>query len=432
MRNNKFLFVLMVAFVLAIFTACSGGDNNNANESGNSNDGDSGETQTIKFMTISLSPTFDDYFDNLIDNFEDENPGVEVNWIDEPIDQIEQLVLTQGASGNLPDVINLNTLFIKKLGGLDALVNLDEATGDLQDDYFEGLWKSGKVDGNSYAFPWYVTTDATLYNPDLLEEAGIDETPTTFEEALDISDDIMDATGAYGFPLNISMQKLLPLYGVPIVSDDGKEATLNTPEANDLWTYLNGKYDEGLIPKEVVTGQVEVSELYAQEKVAFWYTGPQKFREVKDLSPDVYEKSDAAPAFVSHENVERAAIMNIAVPSGGDNEDLAVEFGAYVTNAENQLEFAKEADVLPSVKEAAEDEYFAVSEELDDPGEKGNNIAAQQLDIAVDTTIPTENASEIATVVKEEFQRVLFDDKDVQQALDDAEEEINNLLAELE
>lgn len=383
-------------------------------------------------MTISLSPTFDDYINNVIDKFEDENPGVTVKWIDEPMDSIEQVVLTQGASGNLPDVINLNALYTKKLGGLGALVNLDEAASKYKDDYFEGLWKSGEVNGVNYAFPWYVTTDATLYNPELLEKAGIEEVPGTFEEALEVSEIILEKTGAYGFPLNVTMEKLLPLYGIPIVSDDASEVIINTPEAERVWNLLKEKYDAGIIPQEVVTGQAQVSELYAQEKVAFWYTGPQKFREVKDLAPAVYEKSDVVPAFITDKNIERAAIMNVVVPSSGDNIDLAVEFGAFLTNAENQLEFSKEANVLPSVIEAAEDDYFKVDESLTDPGEKGNNVAAQQLDIAIDTTIPTENASEITSVVREEFERVLLEDKDVKQALEDAEKRIEELLAELD
>jgi len=438
-NKRKLLLAVSMAFIVAILVACSGGDSNNNDDNNNNNNNNNNESAnyteeevTIEFMTISLSPTFDDYINGVIDKFEDENPGVTVKWIDEPIDQIEQVVLTQGASGDLPDVINLNTLYTKKLGGLDALVNLDKEASEYREDYFEGLWKSGEVNGNNYAFPWYVTTDATLYNPELLEKAGIDEVPRTFEEALEVSETILDKTGAYGFPLNITMEKLLPLYGVPIVSDDGTEAIINTDEAARVWTYLKEKYDDGIIPQEVVTGQAQVSELYAQEKVAFWYTGPQKFREVKDLSPEIYEKSDVAPAFITDKEIERAAIMNIVVPSGGENTDLAVEFGAFITNAENQLEFAKEANVLPSVIEAAEDEYFKVDESLTDPGEKGNNVAAQQLDIAIDTTIPTENASEITSVVREEFERVLLEDKDVQEALEDAEAAIEELLAELD
>lgn len=434
MKGKKFLLLVVMAFVLALVTACSGGDKEgNNNEGGdNKSDGDVAEEVTIEFMTISLSPTFDDYINGVIEKFEEENEGVTVKWIDEPMSHIEQVVLTQGASGNLPDVINLNALYTKKLGGLGALVNLDEAASQYRDDYFEGLWKSGEVNGVNYAFPWYVTTDATLYNPELLEKAGITEVPRTFEEALEASEIILEKTGAYGFPLNITMEKLLPLYGIPIVSDDASEVIINTPEAERVWTYLKEKYDKGIIPNEVITGQVQVSELYAQEKVAFWYTGPQKFREVNDLSPEVYKKSDVAPAFITDKNIERAAIMNIVVPSSGDNVDLAVEFGAFLTNAENQLEFAKEANVLPSVIAAAQDDYFKVDDSLTDPGEKGNNVAAQQLDIAIDTTIPTENASEITSVVREEFERVLLENKDVKQALEDAEKRIEELLAELD
>src|SRR5699024_7058272 len=98
MKNSRFLLMFMVIFIVAIFTACSNGESDESSGSGNSDgdsNGNSDEMQEIEFMTISLSPTFDDYINGVIDDFEDENPNVKVTWVDEPIDQVEQVVLTQ-------------------------------------------------------------------------------------------------------------------------------------------------------------------------------------------------------------------------------------------------------------------------------------------------------------------------------------------------
>src|SRR5699024_12652558 len=92
MKNKKFLLLVVMAFVVALVAACSGGDNGNNNNNNNDNGGDNassnGEEVTIEFMTISLSPTFDDYINGVIDKFEEENPGVTVKWIDEPMSHI--------------------------------------------------------------------------------------------------------------------------------------------------------------------------------------------------------------------------------------------------------------------------------------------------------------------------------------------------------
>lgn len=379
-------------------------------------------------MTISLSPTFDDYIKGVISDFEAQNPGIKVKWSDEPYGQIEQLVLTKASSNSLPDVINLNTLFLKKLAGLGALVNMDKAAADVKDQYFSGIWKSGDVGGTSYAIPWYVSTNGLLYNTELLKKAGIKNPPKTYKEAWKDSEIIKKKTGAYGRVLEPRMHTLMPLHGIPIVNKEGTKATLNTQKAVDYWTSLKKEYDKGLIPKDVLLGQAKVPELYAQGKVAFWSTGPQLFRQVKDLSPDVYKKSKAAPALLGEPGIQNASIMNLAVPKSSKNKEAAVKFAEFITNAKNQLTFDKKANILPSVKKAANSDYFNQGKNSSDPGVRGNYYAAQQLKNAVDTTIRNKNASKIATIVNKSFERVLFQNEPVKKALSEAEQQINSLL----
>ncbi|HEX7063687.1 MAG TPA: sugar ABC transporter substrate-binding protein [Bacillales bacterium] len=435
-HSVRSLFLLFLVAVLLVFAGCSSSQSGQSEQpKGGSGEekaegSSTGQTKTIEFMTIALSPTFDDYINGVIDAFEAKHQGVKVKWSDEPYGQIEQLVLTKASSNSLPDVINLNTLFLKKLAGLGALVNMDEAAADVKSEYFDGIWKSGNVEGASYAIPWYVSTSGLLYNTKLMEQAGITEPPKTFKEAWKDSAIIKEKTGAYGRVLTPRMHVLMPLNGIPIVSEDATKVTLNTPEAVEYWTFLKKQYDKGLIPKGVLLGQTKVPELYAQGKVAFWSTGPQLFRQVKDLSPKVYKQSKAAPALFGEANVQSASIMNLAVPTSSKNKDIAVEFAEFVTNAKNQLVFCKEANILPSIKEAAESDYFNKGKDSTDPAVKGNYFAAQQLDSAVDTSIPDKNASKIAEIVNKTFQRVLFQDEPVKDALASAEQKINSLLQE--
>ncbi|TDQ42985.1 ABC transporter substrate-binding protein [Aureibacillus halotolerans] len=431
--QNIMGFALLM-FIMFLTGCSSGGSGTSDGAAGEpTEDAAQGETQeerTIEFMTISLSPTFDEYINGVIDAFEAENEGVTVEWKDAPYDQIEQLVMTSASSGDLPDVINLNTLFLKKLAGLGALVNMDEAAADVKDDYFEGIWQSGDIGDGNFAIPWYVSTSGLLYNEKLLQEAGFDTPPSTFEEAWEYSEVIYEKTGAYGMVIAPNLHTQMPLHGIPIVSEDGTEATINTPEAVELWTTLKEKYDQGLVHKGILLDQAKVPELYAQEKVAFWTTGPQLFRQVNDLAPEVYENSNSAPALVGEAEVQNASIMNLAVPKQSEHVDLAVDFAAFITNSEHQLAFSEEANILPSVKEAAEAEHFTQGEDSDDPAVKGNFFAAQQLELAQDFTIPHENAGEIAEVVNKTFQGVLINDGDPKQALADLETQINSLLQE--
>lgn len=431
MKKVKKVLALVLVIVLVLVVAACAKDSTPPKDGDQDNQQngqtDNGKAAEVTFWTLSLSPTFDDYLNDVISNFESENAGVKVKWQDIPFDQAEQRTLTAASGGNLADVLNLNTDFLKKLAALGALVNMDEAAADVKDDYFEGAWQAGVVNGTAYALPWYLSNGVLLYNKELLSEAGFDAAPETEEEAWEMSEVIYEKTGAYGSTIS-NIHLYLPSNGIPLVSEDGQSAAFNTPEALEIFQLFKERYDKGLIPDEIVLGQANLPEWYAQEKIAWWGTGPQLFRQVKDLSPEVYEKSDAAPGIVGSEGKSQMAVMNVAVAQDSKNPDEAVAFAKFVTNGENQLEFSKTTPILPSIIEAAENEFFTQGADSDDPAEKGKYFAAKQLEHSVDMLAPVEDVTQINEVINEQFRMVLLEGKDPQQALDDAEAEVNNLL----
>ncbi|MDH5162199.1 ABC transporter substrate-binding protein [Heyndrickxia oleronia] len=421
MKKVRWLSMLLLVFVLILVTACS-----NKESAGGDGKGKKKNVE-IKFWTISLSPTFDDYINGIIDKFEAENPGVTVKWEDIPFENVEQKTLTAAASGQLADVMNLNTDFLKKLSAVGAILNLSEKAADVKDDYFEGVLQSGMLNDKLYALPWYLSNSGLLYNKDLLAKAGFDKPPATEDEAWKMSEVLYKKLGVYGSTIG-DIHLYLPQNGVPLVSEDLKSAAVNTPKALEIFKTFKKRFDDGLIPKELLLKQAQPNEWYAQEKIAWWGTGPQLYRQVKDLAPEVYDKSDAAPAILGSEGVAHVAIMNIAVAAKSKAPDEAVAFAKFVTNAESQLAFSKIVAVLPSVKAAAQDEFFTQGKDSEDPSEKGRYFAAKQLETSRDMFAPVENISEINKAINEEFQKVLLENKDPQKALDDAEDKINNLL----
>ncbi|MGP4073941.1 ABC transporter substrate-binding protein [Piscibacillus sp. B03] len=417
--GKKILLMLSSIVLLTVLVACSEeGDGKNE----------------IVFNTMELSPTFDDYINGMIEDFEAENPDITVKWEDVPAAQIEEKTLTEASSGDMSDVVNLNPRFTKKLADVGALLDMDEAASEFKNLYPEGLWNSGKVDGVSYAVPWYFTTGGVIYNTEILEQAGFSEPPATIEEAWEMSEVIYEETGAIagGYTTTAwqDLWVLFPTYGIDLVTEDGTQAAFNTDKALELLKDRKEYYDKGLIPDDLLLDNSLAKEWYADEKAAWWVSGPQLFRQIKDLNPEVYEKSKAAPFFVGDANNVYSAIQNLVVSEQSDNPEAAVKFVEFITNKENQLEFSKLVPILPTNSEAAEDEYFLSGENSEDPEEKGLYYSATNIDKAVDMAPPIGNANEINTILNEQYVEVLINDKDPQQALDDAEEQVNNLLAE--
>src|SRR5699024_11750530 len=68
----------------------------------------SGEiTGSIRFQTWNLKGEYEEYFTALIDAFTEENPGTEVEWIDQPAEGYQDSLSADAAAGNLPDVVDM-------------------------------------------------------------------------------------------------------------------------------------------------------------------------------------------------------------------------------------------------------------------------------------------------------------------------------------
>ena len=130
---------LALAGVLTVgLTGCGlGSGTSGTADSGSASDEITGE---ITFSTLQLKPTFTDYIESVIADFEELNPGTSVKWIDVPFQGAQEKISTDAQAGTLPDVINLNPNFAQPLEAQGAFVDLDEAVPDLRSQYVEGAW----------------------------------------------------------------------------------------------------------------------------------------------------------------------------------------------------------------------------------------------------------------------------------------------------
>ncbi len=101
---------------------------------------------------------------------------------------------------------------------------------------------------------------------------------------------------------------------------------------------------------------------------------------------------------------------------------MAFKFAEFVSNPDNQLEFSKTANTIPSTKKTIEDPYF---KESDGSLEAQIKIAAASgLEKSMEIPVP----QHILEKVNRDLQDILFNDKDVQEGLDKIVEEVNKQL----
>ena len=388
----------------------------------------------IQFWTMQLQPERTPFFNQLIANFEKENAGVKVNWVDIPWEAMESKILTAVSANTAPDVVNLNPLFASQLAAKNAWLSLnDQVDPAIQAQYLPKMWEANSLDGSTFGLPWYLTTRITIYNQDLLKKAGISKPPATYEELAQVAKTVKEKTGKYAFFITFSpgdsaevLESFVQM-GVTLVDDKG-QAAFNTPAGKAAFQYWVDLYQQGLLPPEVLTqGHRRAMELYQAGETALLGSGAEFLKNIETNAPTIAKVSATAPQISGKTGKKNVAVMNLTIPRRTKSPQEALKYALFVTNSDNQLAFAKEANVLPSTQ-AAIAQYI---EDLKASKEKSavqqaRQVSAEQLKDAEVLIPPMKNLNVLKKAIYENLAAAMLKQKTVDQALEEAAQTWNS------
>lgn len=344
----------------------------------------SSQAQRLEFWTMQLSPQLDGYMHGLIARYEAAHPGVKIKWVDLPWAEMERKVLTAIAAGQAPDVVNLNPQFAAKLAEFGALAEPERHLKPEQvASYLPAAWAGNRMDGKTFALPWYVTVNLTLYHRGLLQQAGVPAVPRSHAELLAVAPRLA-AQGRHAyFPALDGSHPLetLVAMGAPLLDARGCAGFDNEAGAAAFGFYRQ-LYQQRLVPRNVVTeGHRKAVELFVAGEVAMISTGMQFLNFIKTSNAGLYAGIDIAPPLSRPGVPPNLAVMNLAVPAASAHKQAAFDFAAFVSDADNQLAFAKAVPVLPSSRASYDDPFLSTtpaSTELTDRARALSAALAQQ------------------------------------------------------
>jgi putative chitobiose transport system substrate-binding protein len=309
----------------------------------------------LQFWTLDLAPKFNGYMQEVIAEWERQNPGVTVRWTDLPWGSVERKLLASVFARSAPDVVNLNPLFAANLASKGGLLNLDPVLpAGAGATYLPRIWEAGRTGGHQIAIPWYLTTRITLANRDLLQRAGYKEPPKRWQEVPAYAEAVKRRTGRYALFTTVvpddSAELLESMVQMGVTLTDGRQrAAFDTPEGRRAFAFWTDLYRRGLLPKEVVSqGFRRAIELYQSGDLAQVASGAEFLRSIQTNAPTVAAATVAYPPLVGPGGAANVAVMNLAVPRQSRLPREAVSFALFLTNARNQARFAEQAKVLPS------------------------------------------------------------------------------------
>jgi putative chitobiose transport system substrate-binding protein len=381
----------------------------------------------VEFWTMQLQPQFTDYFNQLIAQFEQENPGTKVRWVDVPWADMQSKILTATSAGTAPDVVNLNPDFAAQLAGRNAWMELDSRiSAEEKAQYLPKIWQAGTLDNKTFGIPWYLTTSVTIYNEDLLKQAGA-TAPKTYAELAQVAKQVKEKTGKYAFFTTFvpedsaeALQSFVQM-GATLLDGEGK-AAFNTPAGKAVFQYWTDLYKQGLLPKEALTqGHRRAIELYQAGETAILTSGPQFLKTIATNAPAIAKVSSTAPQISGDTAKKNVAVMNLVIPRNTDQPDASLKFALFVTNNANQLTFAQAANVLPSTTTALSDGYFTKAAEA--PLDKARLISAKQMQDAEVLLPANKDIKELQKIVYDNLQASMLGEKTVDQAIADAAQE---------
>ena len=169
--------IALAAVASFALTACGGG----GSEAAPTETLNADENVTIVFNWWGNDDRADKY-EEAVDLFEEKYPNITVQTGFQAWDDYWSSRNTEAAGSSLPDVMQMDLSYLRQYGSTNQLLNLDGQVGTSLDvtGIEDSLLEAGKLEGSQYGIATSTNTLAMFYNPDLLEQLGMEALPEDY------------------------------------------------------------------------------------------------------------------------------------------------------------------------------------------------------------------------------------------------------------
>lgn len=389
---------------------------------------------TIEFA-YPYSHLFDVTYEAMMPAFKEAHPNIDVKFraTYESYEDGTNTILREAVSGNLPDVtmqgLNRQQILVEK-GIAKSLEPFIAGEADFEKDgYHDAMLSLSTFGDNVHGLPFSVSLPVGYYNMDVLNAAGIDKMPTTWDEVI-AACETMNANGVdnpifWGWNItgNWFMQALMWSQDKAIV-EEGK-VTLDSPEALVALEQMQEIFTK--CEMQNLEWKAALSSFSAGEiGMMFWSTSA--LGAVERSQGDFVLKTGPFPGLGETPK---------GLPAGGNaamltstSEDPAVQEAAwtflkYITSGDGAAEVAKTTGYMPPNKAA--NEIILADFYEQNPNKQ---TAVDQLPLLRDwLAYPGDNGLAITQVIYDSIERIVTGDAtDMKELQEELVEEVNDLL----
>ncbi len=311
MKKQLKLTAAAVAAVMAFsLTACGGGTGSSGSSSQAAGTGtgetSTGEKVTIKFANYALlEDAYTEFWEGVKSGFEAENPDITIEWVTAPYADIVSTVTTMAGGGDKVDMIFGEGTWTSSLVDSGLVIPVtDVLSQDYLDQFYENSLEASTVDGEIYTLPMYMSPFILYYNTDILEKAGVESVPTTYDELLAACEKISGMTTEDGntiYPFaqttasvaisGSAINSMVYNFGGEVLTADG-QLSIDNDGFKQTFEMLKLLDEKGYSPENCKLK--DLRNLFALGQLAMYYDQSWGISGVENINPDIISVTASA------------------------------------------------------------------------------------------------------------------------------------------
>ena len=415
---KKLATLLLAGTVLVSTPACGGGETS----------GKQKDTGNKVLRVLNWGNTEEEKIANeAIARFNENNPDVEVKQTCVPVTSWSDFIqkwITMSTSGEAPDVINIGLEAVQMAVSNDLLMPLDEIVSEDQDlskvkeEYAPVLLDGFSVDDNLYGLPNGTQTMVMYYNKTMFDEAGLEypKDGWTWDEFYEDAKKLTKSDGSvYGFGLSSSYFQLTPWWSTnnTALVDENQNPALNSKKMVESVEFLDKLVKEKVTPDPISS---DVYTMFSSKQLAMVGAG----RWVLNTWQDAGLTNADFDCVQWPVNEKEGSVFGGAawcISKNTENKELSIELLKSLISEETLKAVAAGGQQVPPTESLATDTEIM--------GTTPDNIEGiwKAVTVASPVAAPTYFGDLEQTTLRC-MEEVFSGGKDVQQALDDAQKEV--------
>lgn len=353
MWKTRGVAAVAIAGVAAL--ALSGCQQGSASNGG----GEDGDAVTLQFQSLSDQPATQEAVAAIVDEWNSENPDVQVEIVQAGWDGIYDKLITQFTGGTAPDIIHFEAASIVPFAEDGYLADISDLVDpELQGDISEGIWESVTVADQVIGYPSTMQSYMAFANTDLLEAAGV-EIPTGETMTWDELQEIAQATttdDAYGLGWGLgsptaAMMSLSLGFGGGYFEGSGEDATIEVgedelavPERIHEMAYT----DMSLDPTSLTQSGSDVLASFYGGTIAMTVQGSFQATNIASDAPEGFNWTVLPPLEGSEGALQAANPQTYSINIDSEYVEESADFMNFFMSADNLASVAFADALIPS------------------------------------------------------------------------------------